>query len=333
MLFSRSKEKDKNTQVAFDAPNAVEPHSVEPHSVEPHSIEEETIRRWRDMVQNRSQRSMFEEDELNFTPPNTGAPQWPTNTGSTNTGPTSMGANVHGATLMANTAIHGSSEAEIGQGLQANWELETRYNPTIEMQPAFELNHETDRNSRVEETLFQLSPPQTQERPTPMATPSWATSSTRNTPVNNALMGEVQTQENTFHETFENPPAPAKLIADLSLPIEQDLKRRFGTNIRSALGPGTVIEGTFKFDSPVCVDGSLTGEITSTSALIVGQEAVISGKIKVGSLIVLGTVEGKVEATDLVEIRRGGMLEGDITTERFVVEDGGWYNGKVKMER
>lgn len=117
------------------------------------------------------------------------------------------------------------------------------------------------------------------------------------------------------------------LPCDLNIPIEEDLKRRFGSHIRSALGPGTVIEGTFRFDSPVCIDGTLTGEVCSTSALIVGDQATVNAQVKVGSLIVMGQVYGEIEANELIEIRAGGQLRGDIVTRRLVMEEGGWFNG------
>ncbi len=113
------------------------------------------------------------------------------------------------------------------------------------------------------------------------------------------------------------------------LTLEEDLRRRFGSNVKSALGPGTIIEGNFRFDSPVCIDGTLIGQVTSTSVLIVGENATVNATIKVGSLVVLGAVAGTVEAQDLVEIRAGGSLEGDIVTERIAIEDGGWFEGRV----
>lgn len=129
----------------------------------------------------------------------------------------------------------------------------------------------------------------------------------------------------------ETPPSPSPvtrslLPTDFTLPIEEDLKRRFG-NIKSALGPGTVIEGTFKFDSPVCVEGTLKGEVSSTSVLIVGDRAVVEAEVKVGSLIILGEVTGDIEANELIEIRAGGRLTGDILSRRLVIEEGGRFNG------
>ncbi len=114
----------------------------------------------------------------------------------------------------------------------------------------------------------------------------------------------VEDEEVAYNPVQQTTPQTQSVVprADLSLPAEEDIKRRFGDNIRSALGPGTVIDGTFRFDNPVCVNGTLTGEVVSSSALIVGSQAIIEASVIVGSLIVQGTVLGDVEADDLVEM-------------------------------
>lgn len=112
---------------------------------------------------------------------------------------------------------------------------------------------------------------------------------------------------------------------------DQEIAERFGTNIRSALGPGTEIEGKLRFDSPVRIDGTLTGEVSSTSALIVGPEAVVNANLNVGTLVIMGHVVGHVRAADLVEIKATGHLDADIFTAKLVIEEGGYFNGKCSM--
>lgn len=135
----------------------------------------------------------------------------------------------------------------------------------------------------------------------------------------------------------EPPPAPRKPKtpplekANLRISTEEDLKRRFGDNIQSALGSGTMIEGRFSFETPVRIDGSMKGEIKSSSALIVGKNANVNANIKVGALIVLGNVEGEIEAEDLIEIRSSGVLLGDIITKRIALEEGGVFSGSCTM--
>lgn len=145
-----------------------------------------------------------------------------------------------------------------------------------------------------------------------------------------------QTEEQYFEEaemsvTPSTPASPGIPRADLSLSAEEDIKRRLGDNVRSALGPGTVIDGTFRFDSPVCVDGTLTGEIISSSVLIVGPHAEVQASVIVGSLIVQGSIIGDIEADELVELRAGADVQGNIETRRIVIEDGAVFSGKCRM--
>ncbi len=149
-----------------------------------------------------------------------------------------------------------------------------------------------------------------------------------------------ETLQETIHASVEVvetkpikkvPSTPPLDKANFRVSSEQDLKNRFGDNIQSALGAGTMIEGRFSFEAPVRIDGSLKGEIKSSSALIVGENAVVNANIKVGALIILGSVEGEIEANDLIEIRSGGTLLGDIVTKRIALEEGGVFSGRCTM--
>lgn len=160
------------------------------------------------------------------------------------------------------------------------------------------------------ESLRAVASPKAAARPSAAAaTPSAATTVT---PLRAAV-----SQVTATSSSLSNPP-----------PMADDLRRRFGSNIKSALGPGTMIEGRFSFDSPVQIDGSLAGEVISTSALIVGEHATVEARVRVGTLVVFGQVNGDVDAAELVEIRAGGSLNGDIVTDRIVIEEGGFFKGQ-----
>ena len=113
--------------------------------------------------------------------------------------------------------------------------------------------------------------------------------------------------------------------------MDDDTFQRFGNTIKTAIGAGTVIEGRFTFDSPVRIDGELTGEVKSTSVLIVGEQATLKAQIHVGSIIIFGKVIGNIEAQDLVEIKDGGFLEATVSTDRIAIEEGAYFKGAVNV--
>jgi cytoskeletal protein CcmA (bactofilin family) len=99
------------------------------------------------------------------------------------------------------------------------------------------------------------------------------------------------------------------------------------SNIRSALGPGTIIQGKLSFDTPVRIDGKLSGEVFSSEALIVGSAATL----KVASLIIMGKVKGNIIATERIELLAGGTLEGEVTTPVMHMDEAAIFNGRCTM--
>lgn len=118
------------------------------------------------------------------------------------------------------------------------------------------------------------------------------------------------------------------IVADLS----SDLVKRWGT-VQSALSAGSKVEGKLTFDRPVRIDGELIGEVKAKDALIlIGPEAKVKATLEVAYLVVLGTVEGTVKATEKVDLMAGGRIIGDIETPRVSIQDGGILNGRCSMD-
>ncbi len=102
-------------------------------------------------------------------------------------------------------------------------------------------------------------------------------------------------------------------------------------DIKTTLGAQTVFRGTLRFRDSLKILGRCEGRIESPGALIIGKGAEVLAEIKVGSLIVAGTVKGNVEATVLTEITASGKLIGNLRTGQLRIEDGTVFEGKVEM--
>jgi cytoskeletal protein CcmA (bactofilin family) len=115
--------------------------------------------------------------------------------------------------------------------------------------------------------------------------------------------------------------APTSVHSSTAISVEDRIAERYG-KLRSALGSGTVIQGKLSFDTTVRIDGKLSGEIFSSKALIVGTSGTIDAQIQVASLVVMGTVKGKVKASERIELLAGGKIEGEISSPIFIMEEG-----------
>jgi cytoskeletal protein CcmA (bactofilin family) len=111
---------------------------------------------------------------------------------------------------------------------------------------------------------------------------------------------------------------------------EDVIGRRFGKP-RSALGPGTVIQGKLSFDTVVIIDGKLGGEVYSSETLIVGKHGSVNAQVRVKHLVVAGAVSGNITATESIELLRGGRIDGDFIAKRLIIEEGAVFNGSCRM--
>jgi len=98
------------------------------------------------------------------------------------------------------------------------------------------------------------------------------------------------------------------------------------------LGHDSIIEGTIEFKGVIRIDGEVTGKIQSDDGtIIVGEKAVIHGDIIAGSVIIIGKVNGNIDAKNGVEINSPGRVMGDIQAALISIDPGAFFNGKCVM--
>jgi cytoskeletal protein CcmA (bactofilin family) len=102
--------------------------------------------------------------------------------------------------------------------------------------------------------------------------------------------------------------------------------------ISGYLGKEAVFEGKMTFEGVFRLDGKFEGQIFEGGTLIVGETAVVKGKIGVNSIIINGLVEGDVYSKERSEIHSTGKFYGNIVTPILTVNEGGILEGHCKME-
>ncbi len=101
------------------------------------------------------------------------------------------------------------------------------------------------------------------------------------------------------------------------------------------LGEGVRVDGTMEFTQTFRVDGEFKGKILRSDRLVVGEKGKVSGEIEVNSLVVYGTIEGKVKVKGALEIQPKGKIRGDLSlaTAALVVMEGGVIEGTITMSK
>ncbi len=101
--------------------------------------------------------------------------------------------------------------------------------------------------------------------------------------------------------------------------------------INGLLDKGCSFEGKIVFDGTVQINGEFSGEINSEGTLVIGQEARVSGVVRVDTLICYGTVNGRVEAKNRIEVHVPSVVTADISTKSLMIADGALFQGNCNM--
>lgn len=101
-------------------------------------------------------------------------------------------------------------------------------------------------------------------------------------------------------------------------------------HITTLIGDGCEFEGNMTSASATRIDGKLNGRIIGESTIVVGENGIIIGEIRATETVIYGRVEGAIQSSSL-EIKRSGIVLGDVFIDSLIVEDGGIYNGRCTM--
>ncbi|MBI2067159.1 MAG: polymer-forming cytoskeletal protein [Deltaproteobacteria bacterium] len=101
--------------------------------------------------------------------------------------------------------------------------------------------------------------------------------------------------------------------------------------ISGLLERGCEFEGKLTFEGTVRINGKFTGEIFSEGTLIIGEGAVVDGKIEVGNIMIHGEANGSIKATDRIEMHAPAVVQSDITAQTLVIDEGVVFEGSCSM--
>jgi cytoskeletal protein CcmA (bactofilin family) len=103
--------------------------------------------------------------------------------------------------------------------------------------------------------------------------------------------------------------------------------------ISTLLSEGCVIDGNLKAPSFARIDGQINGNVFVEEGLILGERGAIFGNIITKEMVVYGTVTGNIQVSSL-EIKATGKINGEISTQTLVVENGGILSsGSFSMDK
>lgn len=144
--------------------------------------------------------------------------------------------------------------------------------------------------------------------------------------------------ENVRPTPGREPVAPAPSAGMPSPPSargpEVESRRQMETKEVVNIGKSVVIKGELNGSEDLTVEGHVEGKVElKQHVLTVGPNGRIHAEVFAKVVVVLGQVVGNITASDKVDIRDKGVVEGNIIAPRVAIAEGSQFRGSVDMQR
>ncbi|HNP17340.1 MAG TPA: polymer-forming cytoskeletal protein [Fulvivirga sp.] len=103
------------------------------------------------------------------------------------------------------------------------------------------------------------------------------------------------------------------------------------SNSSNIIGKGTILEGNIETFGNIRVEGKVIGNVKTKSKVALGQSSHVEGNILAQNAEVAGEIKGKIEVSDILILKPTAVINGDIITNKIIVESGATFNGGCKM--
>jgi cytoskeletal protein CcmA (bactofilin family) len=126
--------------------------------------------------------------------------------------------------------------------------------------------------------------------------------------------------------TTANTPAPTE--GRMSNEPQRGLERNVN------IGKSVVIKGELSGSEDLTIEGQVEGKIElRQNVLTIGPNGRIKAQVFAKAVVILGEVTGNVTATEKVDIRDNGSVDGDLAAPRVAIAEGAHFRGSIDMQR
>ena len=110
------------------------------------------------------------------------------------------------------------------------------------------------------------------------------------------------------------------------------------TNSIGIIGKSVVIKGELSASEDLTIEGAVEGKVElKQNILTIGSNGRIKASVFAKAVVVQGEVHGEVHgnitASEKVDIRDAGSVDGDLAAPRVAIADGAHFRGSIDMQR
>ena len=99
----------------------------------------------------------------------------------------------------------------------------------------------------------------------------------------------------------------------------------------SLIGAGTTMKGDISSNGDLRIDGTLVGNIHCTAKVVIGANGNVQGDIHGQTADIMGKVSGTIKVKDLLQLKGGSVVSGNIEAAKLQIEPTASFNGECHM--
>jgi len=98
------------------------------------------------------------------------------------------------------------------------------------------------------------------------------------------------------------------------------------------IGHSVRVEGNFKGDGNVVIEGEVKGSVKTKKEVRVGERAKIKASVDATNAYIAGLVQGNIKVKEKLELAPSAQVTGDVSAKILQINSGAKINGQIKME-
>lgn len=104
-----------------------------------------------------------------------------------------------------------------------------------------------------------------------------------------------------------------------------------GSTGASIISAATTMNGDLTSSGDIRIDGTLKGNIQCTAKVVIGANGVVEGDITGQQADIMGTVKGTIKVTELLQLKGGSTVTGNLYAAKLQIEPSANFNGQCHM--
>lgn len=137
-----------------------------------------------------------------------------------------------------------------------------------------------------------------------------------------SLFGSSQSDEAFAKQTRTEGGSAPSPISTFHTPINKNMPA-------TVIAKGVKLEGEFKSQGDVLIEGEVIGNIHTDGLLTVGPEAVLKAGVSASDAVIAGRIEGNLNIKKRLELKATAKIKGDIVCQTAAVESGATMQGNI----